>query len=220
VNGGAPARRPARRTGRVVVADHRRLTRAGRVDQRGRRPAGHSPSARLSDQGRRSHPRTGALLSRRHADVIIPWHQQHNLVAIDLITEHIRTKLQQHVLRRIYPNLEVIPSNYQVAGGRAGGGQAAEHRRKSWRSKRRRQRGWAAGRVAGPAAGGQLARDVARALLPHSRSQPPSLACRYGACTRSSGTKIAARTTLCSTPTGAPGGEFLLGVQSGLLDLG
>jgi hypothetical protein len=39
-----------------------------------------------------------------------------NLVAIDLITEHIRTKLQQHYLRRIYPNLEVIPSNYQVRG--------------------------------------------------------------------------------------------------------
>ena len=30
-----------------------------------------------------------------------------NVVAIDLITEHIRMKLQQHDLRRIYPNLEV-----------------------------------------------------------------------------------------------------------------
>jgi hypothetical protein len=29
------------------------------------------------------------------------------VVAIDLITEHIRMKLQQHDLRRIYPNLEV-----------------------------------------------------------------------------------------------------------------
>ncbi len=29
-----------------------------------------------------------------------------NVVAIDLITEHIRMKLQQHDLRRIYPNLE------------------------------------------------------------------------------------------------------------------
>jgi uridine kinase len=28
------------------------------------------------------------------------------VVAIDLITEHIRMKLQQHDLRRIYPNLE------------------------------------------------------------------------------------------------------------------
>lgn len=35
-------------------------------------------------------------------------------MAIHLITEHIRTKLQQHDLRRIYPNLEVIPSTYQV----------------------------------------------------------------------------------------------------------
>jgi uridine kinase len=35
-------------------------------------------------------------------------------VAIDLITEHIRLKLGQHALRRIYPNLEIIPSNYQV----------------------------------------------------------------------------------------------------------
>ena len=37
-----------------------------------------------------------------------------NVVAIDLITEHIRMKLQQHDLRRIYPNLEVIPTNFQV----------------------------------------------------------------------------------------------------------
>lgn len=37
-------------------------------------------------------------------------------VAIDLITEHIRTKLQQHYLRRIFPNLELIPSNYQTRG--------------------------------------------------------------------------------------------------------
>eukprot|EP00877_Chromochloris_zofingiensis_P004396 jgi/Chrzof1/13958/Cz08g19120.t1 len=54
--------------------------------------------------------------SRRYADVIIPWQRGNNLVAIDLITEHIRTKLQQHQLRRIYPNLEVIPSNYQIRG--------------------------------------------------------------------------------------------------------
>jgi uridine kinase len=38
------------------------------------------------------------------------------VVAIDLITEHIRMKLQQHDLRRIYPNLEVIPSNFQIRG--------------------------------------------------------------------------------------------------------
>ena len=39
-----------------------------------------------------------------------------NLVAIDLITQHIRMKLQQPDLRRIYHNLEVIPSNYQIKG--------------------------------------------------------------------------------------------------------
>jgi len=54
--------------------------------------------------------------SRRNADVIIPWHATSNIVAIDLITEHIRTKLQQHELRRFYPNLEVIPSNFQIRG--------------------------------------------------------------------------------------------------------
>lgn len=52
--------------------------------------------------------------SRKHADVIIPWARGDNVVAIDLITEHIRMKLQQHDLRRIYTNLEIIPSNYQV----------------------------------------------------------------------------------------------------------
>ncbi|EFJ49721.1 hypothetical protein VOLCADRAFT_104172 [Volvox carteri f. nagariensis] len=54
--------------------------------------------------------------SRRHADVIIPWGKGENLVAIDLIVEHIRTKLQQPELKRIYPNLEVIPSNFQIQG--------------------------------------------------------------------------------------------------------
>lgn len=42
--------------------------------------------------------------------------RQENVVAIDLITEHIRMKLQQPELRRIYVNLEVIPSNYQIRG--------------------------------------------------------------------------------------------------------
>eukprot|EP01025_Chloroclados_australasicus_P035967 TRINITY_DN3659_c0_g1_i2.p1 TRINITY_DN3659_c0_g1~~TRINITY_DN3659_c0_g1_i2.p1 ORF type:complete len:478 (-),score=58.15 TRINITY_DN3659_c0_g1_i2:432-1865(-) len=54
--------------------------------------------------------------SRRHADVIIPWTKTDNVVAIDLITEHIRTKLQQHDLIRIYQNLQVVPSNYQIRG--------------------------------------------------------------------------------------------------------
>ncbi|PSC68860.1 uridine kinase chloroplastic [Micractinium conductrix] len=54
--------------------------------------------------------------SRKFADVVIPWARGDNIVAIDLITEHIRMKLQQHDLRRIYPNLEVIPTNFQVRG--------------------------------------------------------------------------------------------------------
>jgi uridine kinase len=54
--------------------------------------------------------------SRRHADVIIPWQRGDNLVAIDLITEHIKGKIQQHSLRRLFPNLEVVPSNYQIRG--------------------------------------------------------------------------------------------------------
>ena len=44
------------------------------------------------------------------------------MVAVDLIAEHIRTKLTQHHLRRIYPNLEVMPSNFQVRGRGGGGG--------------------------------------------------------------------------------------------------
>ncbi|KAG1666980.1 hypothetical protein FOA52_004263 [Chlamydomonas sp. UWO 241] len=66
--------------------------------------------------------------SRRYADVIIPWQRmenvvaidlitgQENVVAIDLITEHIKLKLKQHDLLRIYPNLAVIPSNFQIRG--------------------------------------------------------------------------------------------------------
>ncbi len=62
---------------------------------------------------------------RRYADVIIPWQNQDNLVAIDLITEHIRLKLKQHDLLRIYPNLEVgaahecclLPAEEQCAAG-------------------------------------------------------------------------------------------------------
>ena len=56
----------------------------------------------------------------RYADVIIPWQEGDNIVAIDLVTEHIKTKLQQHGLRRIYPNLEVMPLTKQVSGCQAG----------------------------------------------------------------------------------------------------
>ncbi|KAL6744717.1 uracil phosphoribosyltransferase-domain-containing protein [Haematococcus lacustris] len=54
--------------------------------------------------------------SRRFADIIIPWQRGDNIVAIDLITEHIRLKLKQDDLLRVYPNLEVMPSTYQSRG--------------------------------------------------------------------------------------------------------
>lgn len=59
----------------------------------------------------------------RYADIIIPWQRGDNIVAIDLITQHIKSKLSCHELVRHYPNLEIMPSNFQV--GRAdwdGGG--------------------------------------------------------------------------------------------------
>ncbi|KAF8072566.1 UKL1 [Scenedesmus sp. PABB004] len=54
--------------------------------------------------------------SRRYADIIIPWQRGDNLVAIDLITQHIALKLRCHDLLRIYPNLELLPSNFQIRG--------------------------------------------------------------------------------------------------------
>lgn len=50
----------------------------------------------------------------RYADIIIPWQRGDNLVAIDLITQHIKSKLSCHELCRHYPNLEIMPSNFQV----------------------------------------------------------------------------------------------------------
>lgn len=50
----------------------------------------------------------------RYADIIIPWQRGDNLVAIDLITQHIKSKLSCHELVRHYPNLEIMPSNFQV----------------------------------------------------------------------------------------------------------
>eukprot|EP00879_Flechtneria_rotunda_P023084 GHRR01024403.1.p1 GENE.GHRR01024403.1~~GHRR01024403.1.p1 ORF type:complete len:319 (+),score=73.59 GHRR01024403.1:1545-2501(+) len=55
--------------------------------------------------------------SRRYADIIIPWQRGDNIVAIDLITQHITLKLRCHDLLRIYPNLELLPSNFQVGFG-------------------------------------------------------------------------------------------------------
>ncbi|KAK3264545.1 Uridine kinase-like protein 1, chloroplastic [Cymbomonas tetramitiformis] len=56
------------------------------------------------------------LPTKRVADVIIPWARGDNTVAIDLIVQHIRTKLGRNDLTRIYSNLDVLPGNYQTRG--------------------------------------------------------------------------------------------------------
>ncbi|KAI8541331.1 hypothetical protein RHMOL_Rhmol08G0052700 [Rhododendron molle] len=53
------------------------------------------------------------LPSKKYADVIIP-RGGDNHVAIDLIVQHIRTKLGQHDLCKVYPNVYVIQSTFQV----------------------------------------------------------------------------------------------------------
>lgn len=53
------------------------------------------------------------LPSKKFADVIIP-RGGDNHVAIDLIVQHIQTKLGQHDLCKIYPNVFVIISTFQV----------------------------------------------------------------------------------------------------------
>ncbi|KAL6508192.1 Uridine kinase-like protein 1, chloroplastic [Orobanche hederae] len=55
------------------------------------------------------------LPSKKYADVIIP-RGGDNHVAIDLIVQHIRTKLGQHNLCKIYPNVYVIQSTFQIRG--------------------------------------------------------------------------------------------------------
>ncbi|CAA2976245.1 uridine kinase 5 [Olea europaea subsp. europaea] len=55
------------------------------------------------------------LPSMKHADVIIP-RGADNDVAIDLIVQHICTKLGQHNLCKIYPNVFVIYSTFQIKG--------------------------------------------------------------------------------------------------------
>lgn len=54
--------------------------------------------------------------SGRFADVIIPWGRGDNVVAIDVIAEHIRSKIGTHDLRRVYPNLHVVPVTNQIRG--------------------------------------------------------------------------------------------------------
>ena len=53
------------------------------------------------------------LPSKKYADVIIP-RGGDNHVAVDLIVQHIHTKLGQHDLCKIYPNVFVIQSTFQV----------------------------------------------------------------------------------------------------------
>ncbi|XP_065874739.1 uridine kinase-like protein 5 [Euphorbia lathyris] len=55
------------------------------------------------------------LPSKKYADIIIP-RGGDNEVAIDLIVEHIRTKLGQHELCKIYPNIFVIFPTFQIRG--------------------------------------------------------------------------------------------------------
>jgi len=55
------------------------------------------------------------LPSKNNADVIIPW-RDNNDVAADLITQHIRSKLDMHDLRRVYTNLHVMPATMQTRG--------------------------------------------------------------------------------------------------------
>ncbi|MCL7046151.1 hypothetical protein MKW94_019947 [Papaver nudicaule] len=55
------------------------------------------------------------LPTKKYADIIIP-RGGDNHVAIDLIVQHIRTKLGQHDLCKIYPNLYVIQSTFQIRG--------------------------------------------------------------------------------------------------------
>nr|XP_029118178.1 uridine kinase-like protein 2, chloroplastic [Elaeis guineensis] len=50
-----------------------------------------------------------------YADVIIPWGGD-NHVAIDLIVQHIQTKLGQRDFCKIYPNVYVIESTFQIRG--------------------------------------------------------------------------------------------------------
>ncbi|KAG9132223.1 hypothetical protein Leryth_017076 [Lithospermum erythrorhizon] len=55
------------------------------------------------------------LPSKKYADIIIP-RGSDNDVAIDLIVQHIHTKLGQHDLCKIYPNVFVIHSTFQIRG--------------------------------------------------------------------------------------------------------
>lgn len=53
--------------------------------------------------------------SKNNADVIIPW-KDDRPVAVDLITQHVRLKLSQNNLGRVFPNLKILPSTMQTRG--------------------------------------------------------------------------------------------------------
>ena len=53
------------------------------------------------------------LPTKKYADIIMP-RGGDNHVAVDLIVQHIHTKLGQHELCKIYSNLYVIHSTFQV----------------------------------------------------------------------------------------------------------
>ncbi|URE22260.1 uridine kinase [Musa troglodytarum] len=55
------------------------------------------------------------LPTKKYADIIIP-RGGDNHVAINLIVQHIHTKLGQQSLCKIYPNLYVIQSTFQIHG--------------------------------------------------------------------------------------------------------
>ncbi|KAE8695660.1 Uridine kinase-like protein 3 [Hibiscus syriacus] len=55
------------------------------------------------------------LPSKKFADIIIPMGGD-NDVTVDLIVQHILTKLGQHDLCKIYPNINVIFSTFQIRG--------------------------------------------------------------------------------------------------------
>ncbi|XP_031380913.1 uridine kinase-like protein 5 [Punica granatum] len=55
------------------------------------------------------------LPSKKYADIIIP-RGGDNDVAVDLIVQHIHTKLGQHDLCKIYPNIFLIHSTFQIQG--------------------------------------------------------------------------------------------------------
>jgi len=50
----------------------------------------------------------------RYADIIIPWQRGTTWWPLTSSRQHITPKLRCHDLIRIYPNLELLPSNFQV----------------------------------------------------------------------------------------------------------